>query len=264
MVISILGCGWYGRALAIELIKKGIVVKGSTTSVEKMEQLKAAGINAHLINLSPENEIIDEDFFKCDVLWISIPPKARAGKGQEYITQIKEAVSIIKEQDIKQVVLISSTGVYGDDNAVLTELNEPNPDSESGKIMLEAENILRHETGFTTTIIRFAGLIGPGRNPGRFFAGKTGIVNGDAPVNLIHLTDCLGLSCAIIEKQAFGNVYNAIAPQHPSRTEFYAKAAERSGLERPQFISEKKSWKIIDSVNVPRLLQYTYQVNLNE
>jgi glycerol-3-phosphate dehydrogenase len=36
MVISILGCGWYGTALAVDLIEKGILIKGSTTSTEKM------------------------------------------------------------------------------------------------------------------------------------------------------------------------------------------------------------------------------------
>jgi nucleoside-diphosphate-sugar epimerase len=264
MVISILGCGWYGKALAIELIKKGVTVNGSTTSTEKMALLEADGIHPHLINLSPENKVIEGDFFKCDVLWISIPPKARAGKGMEYIAQISELVDLINSYSIKQIVLISSTGVYGDDNTIVTEMDEPNPDSDSGKILLEAERILRSETTFTTTIIRFAGLIGPGRDPGRFFAGKTNMPNGDAPVNLIHLKDCLGLSRAIIEKQAFGNTFNAAAPQHPSRAEFYTQAAERSGLEKPHFICEKRTWKIIESVNVPQLLQYTYKVSLTE
>jgi len=264
MVVSILGCGWYGKALAIELIKKGITVKGSTTSAEKIAALEADGIRPYLINISPENKVIEDDFFTCDILWISIPPKARTGKGLAYIAQLKALISIIKERGIQQVVLISSSGIYGDNNTVLTEMDEPNPDSEAGRILLEAENMLKVETSFITTVIRFAGLIGSDRDPGRFFAGKTGIPNGDAPVNLIHLIDCLGISCSIIEKKAFGNTYNAVAPQHPTRAEFYTNAAERSGLEKPQFISEKKSWKIIESMNVPALLDYVYKMNLTE
>ncbi|MGY3212243.1 NAD(P)H-binding protein [Mucilaginibacter sp. HD30] len=264
MVISILGCGWYGKALAIEFLKKGIIVKGSTTSPQKLQVLDADGIMPYLIDLAPENEIIDPDFFKCDILWVCIPPKARAGKGLAYIVQIRELINIIKDQHISQVVLISSTGVYGDRNTVVTEMDEPMPDSEAGKILLEAEELLKQETSFTTTIIRFAGLIGPDRDPGRFFAGKTNIPNGDAPVNLIHLHDCLSISYSIIEKQAFGNTYNAVSPQHPTRAEFYTKVAARSGLEKPQFIDEKNSWKIIESVNVPSRLGYTYKVNLTE
>jgi nucleoside-diphosphate-sugar epimerase len=264
MTISILGCGWYGKALAVEFVKKGFAVKGSTTSVEKIDILENLQIKPYLVDLSPEKNVIDNEFFECDILWISIPPRARAGKGLEYLAQINQLVDVIKNNGTKQVVLISSTGVYGDNNKAANELDEPNPDSETGEILLEAEKLLRQEKSFKTTIIRFGGLIGPGRDPGRFFAGKTNVANGDAPVNLIHLTDCLGISCAIINKQAFGHIYNASAPQHPSRAEFYTKAAARSGLEQPRFVNEKKNWKIIESVNVPGLLQYTFKVNLTE
>ena len=262
MVISILGCGWYGKALAVELIKKGLNVKGSTTSADKIDNLRAEGIQPYLIDLSPDNTIINPHFFACDVLWLSLPPKARAGKGLEYIAGLKKLIPLIVDAKIKQVVLISSTGVYADNNTTLTELNEPKPDTESGKILLEAEDLLQHEAYFTTTIIRFGGLIGPGRDPGRFFAGKTDIPNGLAPVNLIHLSDCVGISCAILEKQAFGNVFNAVAPEHPSRAAFYTQSAERSGLAKPLFINEKNSWKIVESVNVPKLLDYNYKVDL--
>lgn len=262
MTISILGCGWYGKALAAELVKKGTTVKGSTTSDEKLTLLEAEGIKPYIINLSPEAKIIDADFFVCDILWVSIPPRARAGKGLEYIAQIKELIILIHQHHIKQVVLISSTGVYGDNNKPVNETDEPNPDSDAGQVLLQAEELLRAETTFTTTVIRFGGLIGPGREPGRFFAGKTDIPNGDAPVNMIHLTDCLGVSNALLEKQAFGKIYNACSPEHPTRASFYARAAAQSGLEQPQFISGKGKWKSIESKNVPNLLGYTYKVSL--
>lgn len=262
MVVSILGSGWYGKALGIALLKNGFTVKGSTTSADKIEILKAEGIAPYLIKLSPDNHVIDNDFFICDILWIAVPPKARAGKGAEYLEQINNLIPVIKHHQIKQVVLISSTGVYGDNNTAVNELSSPEPDSEAGKILLEAEQLLTAEADFTTTIIRFGGLFGPGRDPGRFFAGKTGIPNGDAPVNMIHLTDCLGVSLALLETKAFGNVFNAVSPLHPSREAFYTNAALKSGFAAPQFINEKKNWKVVESVNVPELLHYTFQVDI--
>ncbi len=262
MVISILGSGWYGKALGIALFKEGYDVKGSTTTADKINTLQAEGIKPYLIDLSPDKQVIDNDFLACDVLWICIPPRARAGKGHEYLLQIDQLIPLIKQHQIKQVVLISSTGVYGDNNTSISELDTPQPDSEAGKILLEAEQLLSAETAFTTTIIRFGGLFGPGRDPGRFFAGKTDIANGDAPVNMIHLSDCIGVSLSLLEKKAFGNVFNAVSPQHPSRAEFYTNAANKSGLAIPQFISEKKNWKIVESVNVPKLLQYAFQVDV--
>lgn len=263
MTVSILGCGWYGLELAKSLVNKWVKVKGSTTTTYKLSLLAASGIEPYLIDLSPINEIIDPSFFECDVLWISIPPKARTGNGAEYLLKIERLISLIKTYNIKQVVLISSTGVYSDSNAEVTELDSPSPDSESGKILLAAEELLKEQTAFTTTIIRFAGLIGPGREPGRFFAGKTDVPNGESPVNLINLTDCIGISNAILDKQAFGYTYNAVSPSHPTRANFYTQAAVAAGLELPHFIEEKENWKVVSSDNVRQILDYQYQNDLS-
>jgi nucleoside-diphosphate-sugar epimerase len=260
MTVSILGCGWYGLELAKWLVNKWVKVKGSTTSADKLPLLAAGGIEPYLIDLSPGNGVTDPTFFECDVLWISIPPKARTGNGAEYLQKIERLITLIKTYQVKQVVLISSTGVYGDSNTEATEADAPNPDSESGKVLLAAEDLLKQQTDFTTTIIRFGGLIGPGRDPGRFFAGKTDVPNGEAPVNLIHLTDCIGISNAILDKQAFGYTYNAVSPSHPTRANFYTQAAVASGLQPPHFIEEKENWKVVNSVNVGEVLGYEYQV----
>jgi nucleoside-diphosphate-sugar epimerase len=260
MTISILGCGWYGFELAKSFVKKGLTVKGSTTSLEKIPFMAEAGIKPYLIDLSVNNEIIDPSFFECDVLWIAIPPKARTGNGAAYLNKIGRLITLIKLHGIEQVILISSSSVYGDNNSEVNELTEPNPDTESGKILLQAETLLKEQISFTTTIIRFAGLIGPGRDPGKFFAGKTNIPNGNAPVNLIHLTDCIGISHSILDQKAFGYIYNACSLYHPNRTDFYRKASIESGLEMPEFINEKKSWKIVSGINVSGILEYQYQV----
>lgn len=260
--ISILGCGWYGFALAKALVAGGVSVKGSTTSPQKSGTLATAGIAPYLVNFLPGEEHYDAVFFNCDVLFICIPPKTRSGEGANYIHKITGIINAIKQHGVKNVVYISSTAVYADINMEVNELSDPQPNTESGRILLEAENLFRAETTFKTTIIRFAGLIGPGRDPGRFFAGKKDIPNGDAPVNLIHLDDCIGLSLAILDQKAFGYLFNACSPEHPSRSAFYIQAAINSGLEIPQFIPELKEWKIIKSVHVEPVLKYAVKVQL--
>ena len=136
----------------------------------------------------------------------------------------------------------------------------PQPESESGKIIFAAEEILKQHTGFTTTVIRFAGLIGPNRNLAKHFAGKTGITNGLAPVNLIHLTDCIALTQTLIEQKAFGKIFHGVSPHHPARADFYTKNCLVNGLETPQFNNELLTWKQIQSVNVPKFLNYHYQI----
>ena len=44
--IGILGCGWLGFPLAEILIKKGFDVKGTSTSLEKVEQLNKIGVKS--------------------------------------------------------------------------------------------------------------------------------------------------------------------------------------------------------------------------
>jgi nucleoside-diphosphate-sugar epimerase len=262
MTVSILGCGWYGMALAKALIKDGIRVKGSATSAEKVGLLAADGIEPYQVNFGVHEEVYSPAFFDCDVLFIAIPPKARSGEGSFFIYKIMSAIDCIKLNNVQNVVFISSTGVYADLNTEVDELSDPQPNTEAGKVLLAAENLFRAETNFKTTIIRFAGLIGPGRNPGRFFAGKKDVPNGDAPVNLIHLDDCIGLSKAILREQAFGYLFNASSSEHPKKSDFYTKAAIDSGLEAPQFIDELQEWKIVKSVKVEAILNYHFKSSI--
>lgn len=256
--ISILGCGWYGMALGAELVKKGYKVKGSTTSSAKLRVLNANGIDPYLISFEVENTFFDPTFFDCEILIISIPPKKNSPNFTNY--PLKTAAIALAAQQVKQVIFISSTGVYQDGNFSVDETIIPNPTSESGKILFAAEQILKKSAFFTTTIIRFAGLIGPERTLTKHFAGKEKIANGLAPINLIHLNDCIGLTKTIIEQSDFGKIYHGVTPHHPTRAEFYTKTCMLHGLETPNFINELLTWKIIESVNVPVNLNYQYKI----
>lgn len=260
MVISILGCGWYGMALAKSLVQKGITVKGSSTSDEKLAQLSSEGIIPYSVQFDADDENFDPAFFECDVLVISIPPKFRKGETTGYLPKVQRIINAIITYQVRKVIYISSTGVYGDHNSEVNELNNPNPNTESGTILLEAEKLFQKEMDFKTTIIRFGGLVGPGRHPGRFFAGEKGIPNGLAPVNLIHQQDCAGISEAIIEKDVFGYLFNACSSDHPTKADFYGRTALEAGLHIPEFINELNNWKIVDSINLKTILNYEFKV----
>jgi nucleoside-diphosphate-sugar epimerase len=260
MVIGILGCGWYGMALAKSLLQKGIIVKGSSTSDEKLEHLSSEGIMPYSVQFDADSENFDPDFFECDVLIISLPPKFRKGETTGYLPKLQRIINAILKYKVKKIIYISSTGIYGDHNNEVNELNDPNPDTESGTILLEAERLFQKEMGFKTTVIRFGGLVGPGRYPGRFFAGKKDIPNGLAPVNLIHQQDCVGISEAIIQRNIFGYLFNACSPDHPTKANFYGRTALEAGLQVPEFINELNNWKIVVSANLKSILNYEFKV----
>jgi len=260
MTISILGCGWYGKALAMAPIADGHRVKGSATSTEKLTALAELGIEPFLVNFKADSETYDPDFFACDVLIISIPPRTRHGEGGDYLPKIQWIIEAAVRHDIKKVIYISSTAVYGEICAEVTEADIPVPDTTSGEILLQAENLFATHADLRATIIRFGGLVGPGRHPGRFFADKKDVPNGQAPVNLIHLDDCIGVSQAIISQDKFGLTINGVAPHHPPKMKFYSQATAQAGLEPPQFIDELSAWKIIDSTVLSRQLNYQFRI----
>ena len=275
--ISILGCGWLGLPLAKKLIEKGNSIKGSTTSENKLSILEDAGINPFLVILSdPEasgegglesesvSEAINDFLAESEILIIDIPPKLRTNTDSSrklFVEKIETLIPFIEKSTIKKVLFVSSTSVYGDQNDLIIEETIPNPETESGKQLLLAEAILQKNQNFETTILRFGGLIGEDRHPVKFLAGKENLENPDAPVNLIHQEDCIGIIEEIILQSKWNEVFNAVAPFHPSRENYYTQKAKEQNLILPKFSTEKSNIKkIISSEKIENSLSYKFKL----
>ncbi len=267
--ISILGCGWLGLPLAKRLIEKGNSVNGSTTSENKLSILKDAEINPFLVILSEVEGVSENiaDFLaESEILIIDIPPKLRAvdpnSEKKAFVEKIKNLIPFIEKSTIKKVLFVSSTSVYGDDNSIITEETIPNPETESGKQLFLAEKLLQENQNFETTILRFGGLIGEDRHPVKFLAGKENLENPDAPINLIYLNDCIGIIEEIINQSKWNEVFNAVAPFHPTREEFYSQKAIKMNLPEPKFSSEKSNIKkVISSEKIQTILSYKFKLD---
>jgi nucleoside-diphosphate-sugar epimerase len=260
--ISILGCGWLGLPLAKSLVSKGFLVKGSTTSEAKLAILESANIQAYSIRLT-ENEVmgnIAAFLSESEIVIIDIPPKLRGDGAENFVAKIATLIPFIAESTVNHVVFISSTSVYADDNSIVTENSQPKPDTESGRQLLATEKLLQANTNFKATIIRFGGLIGENRHPIYFLAGRKNLENPEAPINLIHQDDCIGIIEAVISQNVKGEVFNAVAPNHPSRKTYYTQKALELELPLPEFEEGKMSiGKTIMSDKVETVLRYTFQ-----
>lgn len=262
MQISILGCGWLGLPLAQSLIHKGFSVNGSTTSPSKKEQFKAVGINPFLISLTADgiNGDIENFLRQSEILIIDIPPKLRGENSESFTNKIKMLIPHIEAANITKVMFASSTAVYADDNTIVTEETPAKPETESGRQLLEAENLLA-DASFKTTVLRFGGLVGDDRQPVKYLAGKENLENPDGPVNLIHQKDCIGIMLKVIETNSWGEIFNAVSSYHPTREEHYTKQALAMGLPAPKFSHEKPSnGKTVSASKVVDLLQYKFSI----
>ena len=256
--ISILGCGWLGVPLAKHLMHKGFLVKGSVTSEEKFGLLTQAGIDPFRIIVSDTEVIIDDpDFFHADVLIISIPPKRIEDIDLVFPSQIRRLIPFILNAGIQKVIFISSTSVYPEKNQIAREDDFLVPDKASGRALLEAEELFREIAELKTTIIRFGGLIGVDRNPGRFLMKSSKPIE-DAPVNLIHQDDCIEIISSIIDNDLWGETLNAVCPEHPMKKDFYQQAAKQAGYSVLIVSEQNASFKIVDSSKLIHLLDYQF------
>jgi nucleoside-diphosphate-sugar epimerase len=256
--VSILGCGWLGTAVAKRLSVAGYGIKASAATTSHVAELEDSGLDTYRVLVHPEYiEVDDPAFLNCDILMISIPPKRIDTIEAVYPAQIGRIIQKIIENKIKKVLFISSTSVYESKGKVVKEGDEGEPEKESGKALIKAEKLLLDQTLFDTTVIRFGGLIGGTRNPARFLDRKKDIP-ANTPVNLIHQEDCVNIIHQIIEKDVWNEVFNASSPGHPSRKEFYSRAAEVSGLPVPLFSDREEAYKIVNSDKVIKRLGYRF------
>ena len=241
--LGIMGCGWLGLPLAISLIKDGYKIHGTTTSVEKLSQLKQEHIIPFQITLSEDNieGAITNFLQNVDILIVNVPPKLRGEHKENYVKKINLLQKKVRISSVTKVVFISSTAIYGDAEGEVTEHTTPQPSTESGKQLLISENSLMNDSNFETTVIRFGGLIGPKRHPITMLSKKQNLSNGEAPINLIHLDDCIRIITSVITQSWWNETINGVYPLHPSKENYYTKEAVKRNLQSPKYKTNNSS-----------------------
>jgi nucleoside-diphosphate-sugar epimerase len=246
MKINIIGSGWLAQPLGQYLQRQGHQLVLTSTDNNKAEQLSRQGIPTMVYQLGDTIESANE-LLECDALIVAITHKE--------VNDFKKFLSQLNDQQRVHLIYISSTSVYANDGQCHDEnssaLNQPSP-------LLAIEHLLR--TYPQTTIIRLAGLAGPGRHPGRFFVRSGKISNPNAAVNLIHLDDCIGIIEQVIEQHAWNETFNGCADNHPEKGVYYQHMAKLSGHPVPQLAENKQgSNKIIDNKKVKQQLAYSFK-----
>jgi nucleoside-diphosphate-sugar epimerase len=237
------------------LIAKGWRVKGSTTSHDKLEILKSHGIDGYVIDLPSQDRLVDA-LFDAEVLLLNIPPRRSSPElVKNYPRSIEEIMNkTVEIGSVRYVIFVSSTSVYGEGGDIINESTSPAPSSASGQAILQAEHIVR-SSGIPNVVLRFGGLAGRGRHPGRFLAGKSGIRSGHQAVNMLHLTDAMSVIEYIIRHQIFNQVYNVVSPTHPTKRAFYTSMAKQLDLQAPGFLETHEGGK--REISVDKLLSET-------
>ncbi len=262
-----MGCGWLGFPLATALIGEGYNIKGSTTSKEKLQTLTKASIDSFLIRLDSKGIYGNyTDFLSgSDIVIINIPPGLRKNPSKNHVAEIRQLIAAIEEQNIPNVLYVSSTSVFKDEMhfPVIGHRTLPNGISNSAKQLIEIENMLQDNPFFNTTIVRFGGLFDAQRHPAKYLSGKQNVLNPEAPINLIHKEDCIEILSTLIKNNAWNLILNAVYPKHPMKKDYYLAYCKAHRLDLPKFdLSKTSTGKIIDSSKLEQLLSYKYKQGL--
>lgn len=244
--ISILGSGWLGQPLAENFKKAKHSVYLSTRSLDKATQLQALNVMPYVVDIENLTDTI-QSFLQAEVLIINITCKV--------LSSYQNLLNEIEKSPIKKVLFISSTSVYPSHYGLCKE-DEPLTEETNLRCI---EKLFTESNSFDCTVIRFAGLIGAKRHPGRFFATGKSVKDGNGKVNLIHLDDCLKLIETIFIQNAWGNIFNGCADNHPAKKDYYCQMAKSLGYPEPDcVILENSATKVVCNQKIKKQLGYEF------
>lgn len=251
---SIIGLGWIGQPLGLYLLGKGFQVLGSTTSAEKQEKLSQKGLQAIRFTLNPHPEGVGFNLlFQSEVLVVNFPPRTRSGNGAFHLEQIKYLKSLIDNSPIQKVIFVSSTGIYPDltSEEKYAEDFPLSIENTGNETIFRAEQLMEKDRKYDLSIVRFGGLMGEDRIPGKYFSGKENVA-GHTRVNFIHRQDAVWMLAWVMEKQLWNETFNGVAPIHPLRKEIYEKNALDLGIAPPGSYQNEPEGKdrLIDSSKI--------------
>jgi len=238
--IWIIGCGDIGLRVA-QLYRLGAdSITGIVRSKDSAHRCEQAGIAAKIIDLDTE-DLPDPDTFKDAFVYYFAPP---AGKTTD--TRIERFLKF-SGNTARRIVLISTTGVYGDQNgAWVDEATPAKPATDRAGRRLSAENTLKiwaEKYQKEYIILRVPGIYAPDRLPLERLKKRLPIVReSEAPwINRIHADDLAMICKAAMDSKILNTIYNVTDGQPSTMVDYFNQVADYANLPRPPQITLKQA-----------------------
>jgi nucleoside-diphosphate-sugar epimerase len=241
MRVLIIGCGYVGLPLGAELVKQGHEVFGLRRSTGAEADFKSAGIKPLTADITKAEQLTK---LPGGYDWVVNCVSASGGGAEEYrevyLQGTRNLIEWLGAAPPKKFVYTSSTSVYGqDDGSLVKENSATEPAVETGKILVETEQVLLAavaERKFPAVILRVAGIYGPDRGYWfkQYLSNEARIEgNGSRMLNMIHRDDVAGAIIAALKSGRPGEVYNAVDDEPVSQLGFFQWLSGPLGKELP-------------------------------
>jgi len=229
--ILIAGCGYVGQATADLFHAAGWTAEGWTRSAESAAKLSAKPYPVYAINLADRDQVYARDGTFDAVIHCA----SSGGGGLDAYRQVylNGARSLLDRFAGSKVIFTSSTSVYAQrDGSWVTEKSETKPARETGRILLETEQLVLAQGG---VVARLAGIYGPGRSAllSKFLAGSAIIdPENDRFINQVHRDDIATALFLLLDRPSPAReIYNVVDDQPILQSECYRWLAAK--LNRP-------------------------------
>ena len=241
--VLIVGCGDIGLRVARLESSDGATVYGLARSVDKADCLESEGVVPVMGDLDDPASLQGLNAADCLLYYFAPPPPVG-----ETDTRIAALLEVLKSPNVpRRVVLISTSGVYGDCGGEwVDEDRPPKPRTDRARRRLDAENRLRiwaKEQGVVIVILRVPGIYGPGRLPVDRLRRTVPVVRPEeAPIsNRIHADDLARICRAAGRVEPVSGVYNVSDGDPTSMTDYFYRVADHLALPRPRAISMEQA-----------------------
>jgi len=245
--ITILGTGWLGLELALDL-KQKYKIKVSSRTAEKIKIYEDEGLASYILNEDNLDSL--EQLLETNYLFINFPPS----KFDDYISFLSKIYNHKSIKNIEKIIFISSTSIYPNIERLFNEEYEIK--ESSSKLVFEAENLVKEKSD---VIFRVAGLVGGSRYFGKRSANKV-VEYPKTPINFVHRNDVIEATKFVIENDING-IFNLCSKEHPTKEEIYSFNSKKYDFEKPIFLDNKEFLnRLIDGSKIEKL-GFTYKYN---
>lgn len=167
------------------------IARGDRNVIEGVDYWRGAIMDRSISSKLRDNQ------FRTAIITLTPGGRGEAAYRAAYIDNVQHLVELWQNSSCAPalILFISSTSVYGQNQGEWVDENSiTEPESANSRCIVEAEQILLNSS-LNTTIIRFSGIYGPGRNHllHQVYKGKGGRQQPPAYSNRIHADDCAGV-----------------------------------------------------------------------
>lgn len=231
----VFGCGDVGRRIVKQLLNSSVSVKtirAYVNSPESEAEADRLGVRCDILDLDKPN--LDLRACESANIFYTVAPQKEGVQD----LRSKRVIDTFKAHSIhpRKVVLISTTGVYGDCYGDwVTEAAQTKPQTERGKRRLDSEQqwlAWGEIENVDVVILRVPGIYAYSRLPrARLKKGTPVVAEHECGfTNRIHADDLANMCIQAMNKAANGKIYNASDGQPGKISEYLQAAAKALGL----------------------------------